>query len=356
MKNLLNRILLFSVLGFIAMSCNDDNEDIAVNTGDGLDAKLNINYADSLNATVDTDDIDDGQVNVRVAIESENTVRRVYITENVFGQGEEAVDAEALFGSNIDTKGDGSIDVENNFDGEQIYFFNISLSNLPMAEGTIVYRFWATRNKGDFRDSDKDLVESVATLTVRLGAGQNPNAEVVSVSGIQLFAPTADLQSLSFVSTADGMRYALDDFENSDLWDVGYTAQAGDPRLTSAFNSPQRFFVPGSTTVKESFQELIERETGTSASELNKVYFANIDNTIDFDGTTISSQLADLNVSSSDPQIIDIPLTANNELIPFVDQYGKKGIIRIVELVDANNNGEYFNNVDYVEIDIKVQP
>ncbi len=349
-----NLLMIMSALAIVTIvSCGDDNEDITVNTGDGIDAKLNINYADSLNAEVNTDDITDFQVNVRVAIESDETVRRVYITQNVFGQGEEAVDAPALFGANIDTKGDGSIDVENSFDGSQIYFFNISTANLPAASGTIVYRFWATKNKGDFRDSDKDRLESVATLVLELGTGQNPDADLIEVSDVQLFAPTADLQSNSFVSTADGNVYALDDFENSDLWDVGYTAQGNNPQLTSAFSSPQRFIVNGENV---SFQELITSETGAEASELNMVYFVDIDDSFDFDGATTAADFADLDVSSGNSQTIDIPTAASGDLIAFIDQYGKKGIIRIDVLFDGDGDGNYFESNDYVQIDIKVQP
>ncbi len=356
MKKLFSKLFIVGAMGLLVMSCSDDNEDIAINTGDGIDAKLNINYADSLSASVDTDLVTDGQVNVRVAIESDETVRRVYITQNVFGQGEEAVDAEALFGSSIDTKGDGSIDVENGFSGLQVYFFNISLANLPAASGTIVYKFWATKNKGDFRDDTKDIVESVATLTVELGDGQNPAAELIAVNDVRLFAPTADLQSKSFVSTNDGMVYALDESEFVDLWDVGYTAQGGNPQLTSAFSSPQRFFAPGSTTVTESFQELIARETGVEASDLNMVYFVDIADSFDFDGAEESGDLSDLAVSMTDSQTIDIPTDASGDIIAFIDQYGKKGVIRIDALVDGDSDGNFFEANDYVQIDIKVQP
>ncbi len=335
--------------GLVFTSC-EDNEEIAVNTGDGIDAKLNINYSDSLTATVDSDLIDDGQVNARVTIESDENVRRIYITQNVFGAGEEAVDAQALFGSNVDVKGDGSINVENSFDGSIIYFFNISLANLPAASGTIVYRFWATKNKGDFRDATKDIVESVATLTVELGTGQNPNAPLTSVTGVKLFPPTADLKSKSFASTIDGLVYALDDFENSDLWDLGYTGQGGNAQLSSAFGSPQLF--PGGVT----FQELIESELGVdAAADLNMVYFMDLSDDFDFDGATTAADLAELTVSNSNSQTIDIPTGATADIIAFIDQYGKKGIIRITALVNGSGGNNYDADA-YVEMDIKVQP
>jgi hypothetical protein len=42
-------------------------------------------------------------------------------------------------------------------------------------------------------------------------------------------------------------------------------------------------------------------------------------------------------------------------LIAFVDQYGKKGVIRITALV-KRANGFYYDADAYVQIDIKVQP
>lgn len=357
MKNLMKFGFMTLLTGGLMFSIGcDDNEDIVTNTGDGIDAKLNINHSDSLTATVNTNDIDDGQVNVRVTIESDENVRRIYITQNEFGQGAVAVDAKALFGQGIDTKGDGSIDVENSFNGSQVYFFNISLANLPMATGTIVYKFWATKNKGDFRDDTKDVVESVATLTVELGTGQNPDAPLTSVTGVRLFAPTGDLLSKSFASTADGAVYALDQSEFADLWDVGYTAQGGNPQLTSASGSPQRFFADATNTTTISFQDLIERETGAPASDLNMVYFMDLDDTFDFDGAATAADFTDLSVSTNNAQAIDIPTGATADLIAFIDQYGKKGIIRITALVDGGSNGNFFDANDYVQIDIKVQP
>lgn len=350
-KNLLPLVVLFSLLTII--SCGEDNEPILVNTGDGIDAKLNNSASDSLSATVFTADIEDGEINVRLALESDETMRRVYITKNQFGAGFETVDAAVEFNTNA--KGDGSIDLPTASQNGTVFFFNFDLTSFPNADGTIVYKFWATKNKGDHRDDTKDIVESVVTLTINLG-GSNPAAGLVSVSDVQLFAPTADLMSKSFASTADGVVYDLDDFENSDLWDVGYTAQANNPRLTSAFSSPQRFFAPGSTTVTESFQELIERETGAPASDLNMVYFVELASTFDFDGATTASDFNSLSVSTSDAQTINIPTDANGYLIAFLDQYGKKGVIRIDALVDGDSDGNYFESNDYVQIDIKVQP
>ncbi|GAB4232058.1 MAG: hypothetical protein Tsb0034_04710 [Ekhidna sp.] len=351
-KNLFTLIAALSIVAIV--SCGEDNEPLLTNTGDGFDAKLNNADADSLTAEVFTSDIDDGEINVRIALEDgDDPIRRVYVTKNEFGQGFKAVDASTEFG--VKAKGDGSIDIASSDSEGVIYNFNFNLTSFPDADGTIVYKFWATKNKGDHRDETKDLVQSVLTLTINLG-GTNPATEVISVSGVQLFAPTADLQSESFVSTADGMVYELDDFEFSDLWDIGYSAQGDNPQLSSAFGSPQRFFKPGSTTETESFQELIARETGVSEDDLNKVYFVDIDDSFDFDGTTMSSDLNSLSVSSSDPQVIDIPESASNDIIAFIDEYGKKGVIRIVELVDGDGDGNFFESNDYVEIDIKIQP
>ncbi|MEO1255445.1 MAG: hypothetical protein AAFY41_11260, partial [Bacteroidota bacterium] len=154
----------------------------------------------------------------------------------------------------------------------------------------------------------------------------------------------------------------LDDLELSDLWDIGYSAQAdgsnpnGVPRLSSAFGSPQRFFFPiGSSTVV-TFEELIEQQLGAdAAADLNMVYFKAVEN-FDFDNASTSGDLDAISVSSDDPQTFDIPLTgAAGTTIAFLDQYGKKGVIRIDELIDGDSDGNFFEANDGVQFDIIVQ-
>lgn len=350
-KNALFIIAAFSILTIV--SCGEDNEDIKVAPveKDKLDARLN--NTDSLTATVFTKDITDGEINIRLSLKAsdKDKIRRVYASKNEFGQGVVAVDGKELGAS--DTKGDKSIDIATKDNEGVVYFVTLKLSSFPKAEGTIVYNFWATKNKGDHRKPEQDLVNKVATLTINLG-GSNKETELASSEDVKLYAPTKDLTSKSFVSSLDGKIYGLDDFENSDLWDMGYSAQNNEPQLTSAFGSPQKF--PGETKgTTITFQELIKDKTGATAESLNKVYFADIDDDFDFDGAKNNSDFKDLKVSTSDKQFIDIPTDAKGDLIAFIDQYGKKGIIRIDLLFDDQDDQQYYNAKDYVQIDIKVQ-
>lgn len=351
MKKLFSKLFIVGALGAFMMSCgDDDNEIIApITPEDEFDARINNNSFDSLTATVFASDITDGEINVLLSFTSSETMRRIYTTQNLLGQGDEKVDASDAFG--VNDKGDGSIDLASANANDFGFELTFSTAGLP-SEGTLVYTFWATSGKGDFRNNEKRRVEGPAVLTINLG-GSNPATQLKTAEDVRLFAPTADLMSNSFVSTADGEVYALNDSENADLWDVGYSAQGNSPQLTSAFGSPQRFIVDGDNI---SFLELIALTNGDEAAEdLNMVYFMDIADDFDFDGATNSSALESLTVSESDPQTIDIPTDADGDIIAFIDQYGKKGVIRI-DILEDNGDDNYFESNDYVQIDIKVQP
>lgn len=355
MNNFKNLLIAITVL-FAISSCSDDDESVfeqPEEPGSEFDARLNTAFPDSTSATVFLSDIDDNKIDVFMSFSSNEPMKRFYSTVNVQNQGEETFAIGQLTGA--EDKADGSLELDP--DQKEAFSINLDLTttSLSSGEGTVVYKFWTTTGKGDFRDDEKRQATAPLILTVNLG-GTNPATPLVSSEDIRLFAPTADLMSESFVSSVDGEIYALDEFEFSDLWDIGYSAQSNNPQLSSAFGSPQRFFYPEGSNTIVSFQELIAAQLGDSAAaDLNMAYFVDIDDSFDFDGATSVGDLSALSVSSSNPQTIDIPTDADGDIIAFIDQYGNKGVIRIDALVDANNDGDYFNNVDYVQIDIKVQ-
>ena len=361
MKFLKNLLLtgLIATIGLGLYSCGDDDETVfqPEDPTSEFDARLNSASADSLTATVFLADVDDNVVDVFFTFASDESMRRIYSTVNIQNQGEENFTIGQLTGA--EDKADGSLELDSDQSNGFTLNLDLSTANYP-SEGTIVYTFWTTTGKGDFRDITKRQASEALVLTVNL-SGTNPDAALISQTGIQLFAPTADLMSESFVSTADGVVYDLDEFEFSDLWDIGYTAQGNVPQLSSASGSPQMFFDDNQDLV--TFQKLIADSVSQEAAEdLNMVYFSDLDNSFDFDGATTSGDLDNLSVSTSDNQTINIPIDANAELIAFIDQYGKKGVIRISELVDGDCNttdgcdDNYFESNDYVQIDIKVQP
>ncbi|MEO9869927.1 hypothetical protein [Ekhidna sp.] len=353
---------LIALLGSLLFmfSCGGDEEEIFGGDPDPdptseFDARLNSADTDSLSAEVFLTEVDDNNIDVFITFSSDDaTMRRLYATVDEFGQGEEVYE----FTFSADKKADGSLEL----DGAQGEGFAVNLdiptTGLNAMDGEdIVYKFWTTTGKGDIRDVEKRQATPPMTLTIQL-SGDNPNAPLISVSDVQLFAPTADLMSESFVSTADGMVYELEEFESSDLWDIGYTAQGNEPQLSSAAGSPQMFFDENQELI--TLEELVESnltEEELADFDLNTVYFVDITDDFDFDGATTTSSLSAISLTptSSNDQTLPIPIDADGDLIAFLDQYGKIGVIRIDALVDVNGDGEYFDASDYVQIDIKVQ-
>lgn len=329
---------MVGALGLFAMSCSDDdNEVIApVTPEDEFDARLNNNAADSLTATVFVTDVTDGEINVQLKFQSSG-MDRVYITQNVQGQGDEKVDAEETFG--VQAKGDGSIDLSGD-DRESFNFeFTFNTTGLP-TEGTIVYNFWTTTGKGDFRDETKRLGVGPAVLTINLG-GNNPASLVKEYSTTILAAPLADGSSETFVSLIDGELYRIDEGEEfSAFWDFGYYYGA------SGVSAGQQASLASTSVYEESFG-FVDVDGIAGTTELNEAFFALSDLTgADFDGVEVAADLSAIETPSN--QVVN-NLEAG-DIIEFVDNYGKKGLIRVIRVVGT------FNSTDFIEIDIKVQP
>ena len=350
MKRTLRKFLpimaIFSTL--LIVSCGEDNEEIQVNTGEVLEARFN--NTDSTSAAVSTAEVTDMQINVRLELsDSDNDrIRRVYITKNEFGQGFEPVDAEEEFG--VNAKVDGSIDIASSDNEGVVYFFNFNLEDLPDAEGTIVYRFWATKNKGDFRDEGKDRVQSVATLTINLG-GINPAQELEEYTGvIRLEAPTADGTSETFISMLDGETYEINEGEElAAFWDFGFyylnstgVSLASTAEFPNLFKDPQDPASAGETSLP-----LVDVNTflGVEVTEINNAYFQLAPTNTDFDSFSTASDLS-FTITTNDEE--DINNLQIGDVVYILDQYGNKGVIEITDLVGS------FGSDGFVEFDMKV--
>lgn len=327
-KNLLPLVVLVSLLTII--SCGEDNTEILVMEDDIYDARINNFATDSLTAEVFLSDVTDGSVDVLLSFTSQNDMRRLYITKNVQGQGDLKVDAKDEFG--VNDKGDGSIDLAASAKNGFAFALSFSTTSLPDA-GTVVYKFWATENKGDFRDSSKDLVEGVATLTINL-SGSNPATAVRVYENVVLEAPLADGSSETFMSTLDGEIFTIDQGEEfASFWDLGYYYGAsGLASLASTDNYPS---------------SVIDVEAIGGTTDLNNLYLQiSSKTTAEFDAITNSSELSSITQSTTER----LNQLSVGNVIEFVDEYGKKGLIKVVEIQGTNGTG------DFIKIDIKVQP
>lgn len=340
-KNLLPLIILFSLVTII--SCGEDNTEILVMEDDIYDARINNFATDSLTAEVFLTDVTDGKVDVLLSFSSANDMRRLYITKNIQGQGEEKVDAKDEFG--VNDKGDGSIDLA--ADAKNGFAFALSFNTTSLPDvGTVVYNFWATENKGDFRDSSKDKVEGVATLTINL-SGENPAAMLQSYTGIKLEAPTGDATSETFASTLDGRVYKISEGEEfASFWDFGfYFLNTPGVSLSSTVEYPNLFSNPDTSDGLP----LVSVNTflGIAETEVNNMYFVKAEGTVDFDSFSTSGDLSSVSISSTNAEKVNN--LAIDDVVYVLDQYGKKGVLKVTGLKGT------FNSDGFVQFDLKMQ-
>ncbi len=276
------------------------------------------------------------------------TQRRMYITQNVSGGGDMPFNSFDLEDTDLKKvlKGDGSIDLDGSNKKDIDFTFELPVPDIE--NGEIVYSFWTTTGKGDFRDTDKRLALGVGTITVKVGNGTNPAAEVRSFNEIKLFAPDVNGNTATFFSLLNEEVYKINvgrEFRN--FWDFGYyfgaagiskddNASFGSTaNYDAAFGFPVEGLKPGAD------EENVNEET------LNEMFFAKSTLDVDgFDGVTLSGDLD--NIVKSDAQ--KITNLAVGDVIEFVDNYGKKGLIKVTEIEAGTGN------LDFIKIDVKVQP
>jgi hypothetical protein len=338
-KNYLSAMFLAGVAMF-TIGC-DDNDEIAVDPDAEYDVVLevseatptpNVNFA--VNATTPE------TIEAKVAFTSTTmSMKRLYITVNDQGAGEELYEPS----ENIDLKADGSVDLTGKNDKDFEFAFTLPV---PAADaGTVVYKFWTTTGNGDFRDITQRLAVGAGTITLTYG-GVNPAAEVKTFTNLNLSAPAADGSSLTFVSLLDGQVYTAkpnvtnptqEQFdEYISFWDFGYINKTvGGPSLHSTATYPSVAF--------SNFAAW-----SASTEPKNNCFFRLSTKTVgEFDAITTSAQLDFI----TEPANEFVTGLAEGVVIEFVDQYGKKGMIKVLEAVPGNSPG-----VNFVRVTIKVQP
>ncbi|WP_138940602.1 hypothetical protein [Aquimarina agarivorans] len=278
-----------------------------------------------------------GTVAGRVIFETESdTQRRLYVTRTLPGESPMPfllpLDKKATRRA---TKADGSIDLD--AENKKALDFTLDLDVPTVENGVIVYQFWTTTGRGDFRDPSKRRSQGVGTINVTIGNGQNPDAAVREFTDVKLFAPDSEGASATFFSLLDGTTYLINQgIEFAAFWDFGYYHLNG----TGANLSSTKTY---RTDVVD-----VPLKSGTPVEELNDTYFKLADTAI-YDSITTSGDLKDLTVSNTDPELIE-ELKVGDE-VEFVDQYGKKGVIKIKEIEPG-----FSPTQDFIVIDVKIQP
>lgn len=324
---------LLSGLMFFA-SCDDNDEITPVDPNAEYDAILRLSEAgtgDTTSATVNVDANTQSTIKARVTFLSTSvSMRRLYITQNVGGQGDEPFEITAA----VDKKADGSIDIEAANSNGIVYELTLPVPS-GVGSGTVVYQLWTTTGRGDYRDQTQRFAVGTGTITLNYG-GANEAAAVKSFSAKLLEAPLADGSSETFLSLLDGQVYRIDQGEEYvDFWDFGYYYGASNEASLASTDA-----YPSS---------IIDIETVANTTDaLNNAYFrkSTTQTSADFDAVSVSGDLDFI----TKPTTESVTKLVAGDIIEFVDDYGNKGLIRVVEI----NPGT--GSTGYIEIDIKVQP
>jgi len=270
------------------------------------------------------------------------TQRRMYITQNVSGGGDMPFNNFDLGDTDLKKalKADGSIDLDGASKKEIDFTFELPVPAID--NGEIVYSFWTTTGKGDFRDPLKRLALGVGTITVKVGNGTNPAAEVRSFTDVKLFAPAADGTTKTFFSLLNETVYQINEGpEFRAFWDFGYYYKNNQASFASTANYDAAFGFPVEGLKAEADEEDMESET------LNEAFFElSTMAATQFDGVILSGELDAITKSTFQ----NYTNMAEGDVIEFVDNYGKKGLIKITEIKAG------FNVNDFIVFDVKIQP
>ena len=273
---------------------------------------------------------------------TDNKQRRLYVTREVPGEPAEPYIIPEL--DKKSTKADGSIDLDGETKNELDFTFDLDVPTTT--NGSIVYRFWTTSGRGDFREPSKRLVAGIGTITVKVGSGVNPDADIESGTAVLLAAPLANGNSNTFVSFLDLSRtYKINEGAGfAALWDFGYYyGNEGKASLASSNDYPSNIvdIVAVANT---------KIETGDAAivkADLRKVYFKK-GSTLNFDDITMAKDLDAVTVTKTNAQ--RVTQLAVGDLVEFIDQNDKKGILKVEALTTgAGTAGK-------ITLNIKVQP
>ncbi|HEY5826214.1 MAG TPA: hypothetical protein VIT44_17710, partial [Cyclobacteriaceae bacterium] len=124
------------------------------------------------------------------------------------------------------------------------------------------------------------------------------------------------------------------------LWDVGYlysTATLDAATLRAPYNYP-------------AIAIDIPSKASTTNEELNKTYFKRSTiSTAEFNEVDASSELNFVSVTKTDANLVVTQLVTN-DIVEFIDQYGKKGLIKVLQVSGTNGSD------GFIRVAIKVQP
>ncbi len=336
MLKLKSIVALLIIVTFTFSCSSDDNDDIILVPGEVFDAELIVSESgvgDKRSVNV-TGGATETSITSKVKFSSiSKSMRRLYITQDINGTGEEPF---VFTSQEVDEKPDGSLDLVGG--DKKDFEFKIELPTPSMTNGTIVYKFWATTGRGDFRDITKRnaLGDNIlGTITVQYGSGTNSGSGIKSFTQTILSAPLASGDSKTFISLFNETVYKINQGEEfSALWDFGYYyGLTGKASLASSNNYPTN---------------IIDVPTigGVTADELNKAYFGLSSKTVaEFDAISSRSEL-DFVVQPENQRINNL---TTNAIIDFVDNYGNKGLIKVVEISGTDGTG------DFITLDIKIQ-
>ncbi|WP_010664578.1 hypothetical protein [Marinilabilia salmonicolor] len=321
---------LFTGFGFT--SCEEDES--ILTSGEEEEVELNIAEGDNTAVTtIKVSDLEPGATSADVTVNftsADSKMRRLYMTQNIAGAGYEKYELEI---DGLDTKGDGSIDLSS---GEGYDFtFTIPFPVLSgMTEGTVEYQLWATSGRGDYRDIDNSLVAGPGKVIIDYD-GPNPAANLKEYTAKMLAAPLANGTSETFISLVDGELYEINQGEEFvAYWDFGYYyGSTGHASLASTFDYPSAIID-------------VKTIANTTSDQLNHTYFTLSDLTSeDFAAVTLASDLDYITASTSET----ITNLSEGNVLEFVDNYGNKGLVEVIDIQGTNGTG------DYIELDIKVQ-
>lgn len=337
----LKSIAVVFVLALGAFSCStEDNEELVITDPEALfDAELFVAEGgnDSRMVTANVDAETGSSITSKVQFTSTtSTMRRLYITQEVNGAGAEPF---VFTSQEVDEKADGSLDLVG--DNGNNFEFQIDLPAPAMDGGTIVYTFWTTTGRGDFRDFDKrNAIEdangdgAIGTITV-IGGGVSTGSGIREFTAVMLAAPLANGTSETFLSLFNSEVYQISEgAETAALWDFGYFyGNTGNASFASTRDYPDGVInVP---TI-----------SGVADADLNTAFFAK--STLDIAAFDAVSTRADLDVivQSTSQRVTNMVV---GDIIEIVDFYGNKGLIRITNIVGTNGN------TGRIEFTVKIQ-
>ncbi|WP_025741649.1 hypothetical protein [Aquimarina pacifica] len=348
MNNLiqLKSLAILMLIALFTFSCGSDNDAITISDDeeeDSLyDGELSVfeQGGDNRNVTINASGLSSTAL-VKIAFETTtNTMRRLYVTQNVSNFGEDPYEF-STGGVTVDDKKDGSLDLSS--DNGNGFEFAIPFPIPASADSKIVYTIWATTGKGDFRDiSKRNAISDTAVGTITInGSGTNDGSGLKTYETTILAAPLSSQTSQTFMSVFDGLKYRIDEGEETAaLWDFGYYYGAtNNASLASVANYPPLF----DTTGDGNADSAIAGVSGVAQEELNNFYITT--STLDFDTITERSDLDNISIPTSE-RVTNLSV---GNVLEFVDSYGNKGLIKVTGLVPGDGSS------GQITISIKVQ-